>query len=62
MNTYWASRIKSAGNSINDIITMPTDKIDFEIEWIVLGLLTVQFFTLKEYDIVSKLWTLVNME
>ncbi|WP_391122477.1 aminoglycoside adenylyltransferase domain-containing protein [Psychrobacillus sp. L3] len=54
MNTYWASRIKMAESSINDIIKMPTDKIDFEIEWNVLGLLR-QFFTLKEYDIVSKL-------
>jgi hypothetical protein len=54
MNTYWASRIKTSENSINDIITMPTDKIDFEVEWNVLGLLR-QFFTLKEYDIVSKL-------
>jgi hypothetical protein len=54
LNTYWASRIKTAENSINDIVTMPTDKIDFEIEWNVLGLLR-QFFTLKEYDIVSKL-------
>lgn len=54
MNTYWANTIKTLETSMNDIITMPTENIDSEIEWTVLGLLR-QFFTLKEYDIVSKL-------
>jgi hypothetical protein len=54
MNTYWKFRIESMENSIQDLIISPTDKIDFEIEWTVLGLLR-QFFTLKEYDIVSKM-------
>ncbi|MBC5638796.1 DUF4111 domain-containing protein [Ornithinibacillus sp. BX22] len=54
MNAYWANRIKTAENSINDLVAMPTNQIDYEIEWTVLGLLR-QFFTLKEYDIVSKL-------
>ncbi|MFC7686821.1 aminoglycoside adenylyltransferase domain-containing protein [Ureibacillus sp. GCM10028918] len=54
MNTYWARRLKAAEESIHEIINLPKNKIDFEVEWTVLGLLR-QFFTLKEYDIVSKL-------
>ncbi|WP_043933210.1 aminoglycoside adenylyltransferase domain-containing protein [Bacillus sp. EB01] len=54
MNTYWVNRIQKAEDSIDDLVKLPTDEIDFEIEWIVLGLLR-QFYTLKEFDIVSKL-------
>ncbi|ALC90746.1 hypothetical protein AM500_13830 [Bacillus sp. FJAT-18017] len=54
MNTYWVNRIQLAEDSIDDLLNLPTEKIDFEIEWFVLGLLR-QFYTLKEYDIVSKL-------
>jgi hypothetical protein len=54
MNTYWAKRTQMAETSINDLVKLPTDKLDFEIEWTVLGLLR-QFYTIKEYDIVSKL-------
>jgi len=54
MNTYWACRTQMAETSINDLVKLPTDKLDFEIEWTVLGLLR-QFYTIKEYDIVSKL-------
>jgi hypothetical protein len=54
MNTYWANRIKMAENSIENLVKMPADEIDFEIEWTVLGLLR-QFYTIKEFDIVSKL-------
>lgn len=54
INTYWANRTQMAETSINDLVKMPTDKLNFEIEWTVLGLLR-QFYTIKEYDIVSKL-------
>jgi hypothetical protein len=54
MNTYWANRIQMAESSIEHLVQLPTDEIDFEIEWTVLGLLR-QFYTIKEYDIISKL-------
>ncbi|MCM3665872.1 DUF4111 domain-containing protein [Mesobacillus subterraneus] len=54
MNTYWTNRIKMAETSIDHLVKLPSDKIDFEIEWTVLGLLR-QFYTIKEKDIVSKL-------
>ncbi|GAM12248.1 aminoglycoside adenylyltransferase domain-containing protein [Mesobacillus selenatarsenatis] len=54
MNTYWANRTQMAETSIEHLVKLPTDEIDFEIEWTVLGLLR-QFYTIKEYDIVSKL-------
>jgi hypothetical protein len=54
MNTYWTNRIKMAETSIDHLVKLPSDKIDFEIEWTVLGLLR-QFYTIKEKDIVSNL-------
>lgn len=54
MNTYWANRISMAEVSIDTLIKLPSDQIDFEIEWTILGLLR-QFYSLKECDIVSKL-------
>jgi hypothetical protein len=54
MNTYWTNRIKMAETSIDHLVKLPSDKIDFDIEWTVLGLLR-QFYTIKEKDIVSKL-------
>jgi hypothetical protein len=54
MNTYWASRIQMAETTIDHLVKLPTSQIDFEIEWTVLGLLR-QYYTIKEYDIVSKL-------
>lgn len=54
LNTYWANRIKTAENSMNDIVMLPKEEIDYEIEWTVLGILR-QFYTLKEYNIISKL-------
>jgi hypothetical protein len=54
MNTYWTNRVQMAEVSIDHLAMLPADKIDFEIEWTVLGLLR-QFYTIKEYDIVSKL-------
>jgi len=54
MNTYWAKRTQMAENSMDHLVKLPTDKIDFEIEWTVLGLLR-QFYTIKEYDAISKL-------
>lgn len=54
MNTYWVNRIQMIENSFGDFVELPTDEIDIEIEWSVLGLLR-QFYTLKENDIVSKL-------
>nr|WP_245243402.1 aminoglycoside adenylyltransferase domain-containing protein [Mesobacillus selenatarsenatis] len=43
-----------ADASFEQLIQLPTEQIDFEIEWTVLGLLR-QFYTIKENDIVSKL-------
>lgn len=54
MNTYWSNRIQMAEASMDQLVNLPSGKIDFEIEWTVLGLLR-QFYTIKEYDIVSKL-------
>jgi len=54
MNSYWASRIQRMENSIDELINFPSDVINQEIEWTVLGLLR-QYFTLKEHDITSKL-------
>lgn len=54
MNTYWSKRIQMAESSIDHLVQLPTNDIDFEIEWTVLGLLR-QFYTIKEYDIISKL-------
>ncbi|MFT9596304.1 aminoglycoside adenylyltransferase domain-containing protein [Mesobacillus sp.] len=54
MNSYWTNRIQMAESSFDHLVKLPTDEIDFEIEWTVLGLLR-QFYTIKEFDIVSKL-------
>ncbi|WP_233434987.1 aminoglycoside adenylyltransferase domain-containing protein [Mesobacillus jeotgali] len=53
MNSYWTNRIQIAENAIDHLVKLPTEEIDFEIEWTVLGLLR-QFYTTKELDIVSK--------
>ncbi|SET71641.1 Nucleotidyltransferase domain-containing protein [Oceanobacillus limi] len=53
MNDYWATRIQEASRTIENLCQLPTEQIDTEIEWIVLGLLR-QFYTLKESDIISK--------
>ncbi|MGV2939204.1 aminoglycoside adenylyltransferase domain-containing protein [Mesobacillus sp. LC4] len=54
MNSYWRNRVQMAEASFEQLIQLPTQQIDFEIEWTVLGLLR-QFYTIKENDIVSKL-------
>jgi len=54
MNSYWSNRIQMAEASIDQLVQLPTEQIDFEIEWTVLGLLR-QFYTIKENGIVSKL-------
>jgi hypothetical protein len=54
MNSYWTNRVQMAEASFEQLIKLPTEQIDFEIEWTVLGLLR-QFYTIKENDIVSKL-------
>jgi hypothetical protein len=54
MNTYWTNRVQMAEASFEQLIQLPTEQIDIEIEWTVLGLLR-QFYTIKENDIVSKL-------
>lgn len=51
MNTYWADRIKI---EIDQLLLLPKEVIDEEIEWSILGILR-QFYTLREHDIVSKL-------
>ncbi|WP_421385263.1 aminoglycoside adenylyltransferase domain-containing protein [Bacillus salacetis] len=53
MNSYWAGRINTLENSIENIKKLPTNEIEEEIEWTVLGLLR-QFYTLKELSITSK--------
>ena len=54
MNTYWAKRIQSIEGSIEQLLQLPSEVIDFEIEWSVLSLLR-QYYTLKELSIISKL-------
>ena len=54
MNTYWAQRIQRIESSMEQLLQLPTEEIDFEIEWSVLGLLR-QYYTLKEHSIISKL-------
>jgi hypothetical protein len=54
MNTYWAQRIQRIEGSIEQLLQLPSEVIDFEIEWSVLGLLR-QYYTLKERSIISKL-------
>ncbi|KAB8135766.1 DUF4111 domain-containing protein [Gracilibacillus oryzae] len=54
MNTYWASLIQRAEDSLDEMVKLPTEKIDFQIEWTVLGILR-QYYTLNEHDIISKL-------
>jgi hypothetical protein len=50
MNTYWAIRIQKFEKSIEELKFLPASVTDEEIEWTVLGLLT-----LRENDIISKL-------
>jgi hypothetical protein len=54
MNTYWAGRVQWIENSVEEILNIPTEDIELEIEWSILGLLR-QYYTLKEHDIISKL-------
>lgn len=54
MNSYWTKSIQIAESSMDHFVMLPTEEIDFEIEWTVLGLLR-QFYTIKEFDIVSKM-------
>ena len=54
MNSYWAQRVEKMETSITELDNLPTEEIDDEIEWTVLGLLR-QFYSLKEHDIISKL-------
>lgn len=54
MNSYWTNRVQMAEASFEQLTQLPTEQIDIEIEWTVLGLLR-QFYTIKEHDIVSKL-------
>lgn len=51
MNTYWADRIKI---EIDQLLILPKEVLDEEIEWSVLGILR-PYYTLREHDIVSKL-------
>lgn len=53
INSYWMGRISGIEKSIEDVINYPTEIIDNEIEWSVLGLLR-QYYTLREYGITSK--------
>jgi Domain of unknown function (DUF4111) len=53
MNSYWTGRTRGLENSIEDVMNYPTEIIDNEIEWSVLGLLR-QYYTLREYGITSK--------
>lgn len=53
MNSYWTGRTRGIENSIKDIMNYPTEIIDNEIEWSVLGLLR-QYYTLRENEITSK--------
>ncbi|SES25543.1 protein of unknown function [Gracilibacillus ureilyticus] len=54
MNSYWKNYVSKAEQSFEKLVHLPTEEIDFQIEWTVLGLLR-QFYTLNEYDIISKL-------
>ncbi|MGE6752830.1 aminoglycoside adenylyltransferase domain-containing protein [Rossellomorea sp. NPDC071047] len=53
MNSYWMGRVSGLENSIEDVMNYPTEIIDNEIEWSVLGLLR-QYYTLRESGITSK--------
>jgi Domain of unknown function (DUF4111) len=53
MNTYWAGRLRSFEESLEEVKHYPTAMIDAEIEWSVLGILR-QHYTLKEASIISK--------
>jgi len=54
INTYWAQRIQNIEGSIEQLFLLPSEEIDSEIEWSVLGLLR-QYYTLKEHRVISKL-------
>jgi Domain of unknown function (DUF4111) len=53
MNTYWVGRLHSLEKSIDEVKRYPSERIDTEIEWSVLGVLR-QYYTLKEASIISK--------
>ncbi|WNF24918.1 aminoglycoside adenylyltransferase domain-containing protein [Mesobacillus jeotgali] len=54
MKFYWTNRVQMAEATFEQLLQLPTEQIDIEIEWTVLGLLR-QFYTINEKDIVSKL-------
>ncbi|KON87748.1 hypothetical protein AF332_13510 [Sporosarcina globispora] len=53
MNTYWANRIQTFEESIDEMTQIADSEIDKEVEWTVLGILR-QYYTLREKDIISK--------
>lgn len=53
MNSYWSNRIQTIENSKEEFVSLPTNLINEEIEWTILGLLR-QFYTLKESSVISK--------
>ncbi|WP_409272121.1 aminoglycoside adenylyltransferase domain-containing protein [Neobacillus sp. SCS-31] len=54
MDSYWGKRVEWLEKSKEKLSAFSTAEISGEIEWTVLGLLR-QFYTLNEFDIVSKL-------
>ncbi|MCA1054379.1 DUF4111 domain-containing protein [Rossellomorea aquimaris] len=54
MNSYWKNRVEHYKEMLPHIQNIPTEKIETEIEWTVLGLLR-QYYTIKEENIISKL-------
>lgn len=54
MNTYWLHRIQKNENMIVAAHLIPSNMVDMEIEWSIMGMLR-QFYTLKECDITSKI-------
>jgi hypothetical protein len=53
MNSYWAGRLLNLEKSTEQVLQLPENDIEEEVEWTVLGLLR-QYYTLKEWDIISK--------
>ncbi|KOP78618.1 hypothetical protein AMS59_12360 [Lysinibacillus sp. FJAT-14745] len=51
MNSYWSNRLKKIKKYKAFLI--PNKLVDLEVEWSITGVLR-QFYTLQEYDIVSK--------
>ncbi|MCU9614837.1 DUF4111 domain-containing protein [Caldibacillus lycopersici] len=54
MNSYWANRMIAVEKHMEELVDLPIEHLNEEIEWTVLGLLR-QFYTLKESAIISKL-------